>query len=844
MKQYLIFALFACYSVALFGQLKAPGEFLPHQLGEHFTPHHMLVDYYQHVAAHSPLVKLVEYGRSNQDRPLIMAIVTSEANHARLDDIRLNNLKMTGLESGTIDEAGAKAIVWLSFSVHGNEAAGSEAAHQVIYDLVNPNEQRTKAWLDNTVVILDPSINPDGYSRYTHWVRNVTMDENNPDIQDIEHNEPWPGGRVNHYLFDLNRDWAWQTQVESQQRMKVYNQWLPHVHADLHEMGHESSYYFAPAAKPYHSYIRKWQREFQHEIGKNHAKYFDKNGWMYFTKEVFDLFYPSYGDTYPTFSGAIGMTYEQGGSRVGGRGVTLENGEMLTLKDRIDHHLTTALSTIEITSVNAERVIDEFQKFYNETSSNPPGKYKTFVFKKDHSGERISALRLLLDRQDIQYQTPASTTTFKGFDYNTRTTSSMEITPGDLVVSAHQPKGLMAQILLEPSSTLEDSLTYDITAWSLPYAYGLSAMASEQKISGTKAYEEMSRNKSGALIRDAYAYIIPHTDMTSVATVSQLSVSKVQMRVLSKDVEVDGQKFGAGSALITKADNKKLGDKLLQYINEAYQEYGTSIHPLATGFATSGPDLGSNRNPLMKRPKVLAIGGEGTNVNAFGQIKWYFDRVIDYPLSVVDINRLGRTDLNRYNTIILPDGWYRIPSGVLSKLSTWVSQGGKLIAIGSANRNLMDQDGFGLKKYATDSEKSAEKSKNKAADLAARYNHYSEQERLAISNYVPGAIFELDVDSSHPLGYGLGDTYFSLRTSSTTLPVLVGAENVIIHPKEPKGVIGFAGNKIRERLNDSAAFLVESKGRGNVIYMADNPLFRGFWYNGLFLFSNALFLVD
>lgn len=844
MKHLIFSVIFACYTLALFGQLKSPSEFLPHNLGEHFTPHHMLVDYYQHVAENSPLVKLVEYGHTNQDRPLIMAIVTSEANHAKLEDIRLNNLRMAGIESGVPDVAAAKAMVWLSFSVHGNEAAGSEAAHQVIYDLVNPSEQRTKAWLDNTVIILDPSINPDGYSRYTHWVRNVTMDENNPDVQDIEHNEPWPGGRVNHYLFDLNRDWAWQTQLESRQRLKVYNQWLPHVHADLHEMGHESSYYFAPAAKPYHDYIRKWQRDFQTEIGKNHAKYFDQNGWMYFTKEVFDLFYPSYGDTYPTFSGAIGMTYEQGGSRVGGRGVDLQSGETLTLKDRVEHHLTTALSTIEITSVNADRVINEFAKFYDETSSNPPGKYKTFVIKKDASGERINALRLLLDRQDIQYVTPQAATSFRGFDYDTRTNGSMDVAPGDLVVSAYQPKGLMAQILLEPSSTLEDSVTYDITAWSLPYAYGLSAIASEQKMTNVKPYEDMKPKKRGDLLVDSYAYIVPHSDMTSVATVSQLAANKVRMRVISTEVEIEGNKFGAGSALITKADNRKLGDKLLEHLNRAKQEHGAAIHMVATGFVASGYDLGSRRNALMTQPKVLAISGDGIGANAFGQIKWYFDRVINYPLSVVDIDRLGRTNFDKYNTIILPDGWYRLPSNVLSKLSTWVNEGGKLIAISGATRNLMDKEGFGLKKYATDSEKSEAKKSNEAADLAARYNHYSERERLAISDYVPGAIFELDVDKTHPLGFGLGDKYWSLRTSSTTFPLLVGADNVIVHPKTQKNVVGFAGNKIRERLNDSAAFLVESKGRGNVIYMTDNPLFRGFWYNGLFLFSNALFLVD
>lgn len=835
----LIFIISTAYTASV-AQLQSPDEFLPHKLGEHFTPHHMLVDYYEHIAANSPLVKLVNYGTTNQDRPLMIAIVTSEANHARLDDIRMNNLKLAGIEEGEVDLASSRAITWLSFSVHGNEPAGSESAPHVIYDLVDPNNRKTKAWLDNTVVILDPSINPDGYSRYTHWVRNVTMDENNLDVQDIEHAEPWPGGRVNHYLFDLNRDWAWQTQIESQQRMALYNKWLPHVHADLHEMGHQSSYYFAPAAKPYHPYITQWQRDFQEDIGKNHAKYFDEEGWLYFTKEVFDLYYPSYGDTYPTFSGAIGMTYEQGGGSVGGRGVDLSNGETLTLKDRIDHHKTTALSTIEVTSVNAEKVISEFKTFYNTSKNKPPGKYKSFIIKKDKSGARVKALAELLERQDISYGTVAASSNVNGYHYNSFSNERVAVAPGDLVVNANQPKGLLAQVLLEPSSELEDSVTYDITAWSLPYAYGLDAVALESKTSAV----DMSWTNEKSEITDAYAYLVPHTDVSSIQFVSKLLAQDISVRILSKKIKLYDTDYNAGTAVITRADNRSLGVDLVHIMEATLEEHPTRVDNISGGFADAGFDLGSRRNYLIEKPRVLAISGERVSTNAFGQIKWYFDRVIDYPLSVVDINRFSRVDLDAYNTLILPEGWYTLTEGMRSKISSWVSSGGKLISIGSANRKLMDQDGFGLKRYATDEEKSEDRQSNEAADLAARYNHYSESERKSISDYVPGAIFELEVDASHPLGFGLGEKYFSLRTSSTTFPLLVGADNVILHPKENGNVLGFAGSKIKQRLNDSAAFVVESRGSGQVIYMADNPLFRGFWYNGLFLFSNALFLVD
>jgi len=484
----------------------------------------------------------------------------------------------------------------------------------------------------------------------------------------------------------------------------------------------------------------------------------------------------------------------------------------------------------------------EFQNFYSETSTNPPGRYKSFVIKKDPSGERLRALTHLLDLQDIRYGTLNQERTINGYHYQKGSNAKLKAEAGDLVVNAYQPKGLLAQILLEPHSELEDSVTYDITAWALPYAYGLDAIASDQKIDHVEG--AWSKETAPNTVSDGYAYLIPHTDLNTVKYVSALLSKDISVRVLPKQVVYNGETFEAGTAVVTRADNRKKGSTLMSVLRSIQGQIPAEVHTIHTGFADAGPDLGSGQIDLVKKPKVLTLSGEGVSTNAFGQIKWYFDRVIDYKLSVVDVNRLGRINLDKYNTLILPEGWYRLSSGNLSTISSWVRKGGKLIAIGSANRKLIDQEGFGLKRYATEGEKNADKKANEAADLAARYNHYSESERRSISDYVPGAIFQLHVDDTHPLGFGMGDTYYSLRTSSTTFPLMVDADNVIYHPKENGKVIGFAGSKIKKRLNDSAAFIVESKGRGNIIYMADNPLFRGFWYNGLFLFSNALFLVN
>ncbi|MGZ5134481.1 MAG: M14 family metallopeptidase, partial [Flavitalea sp.] len=402
MKNILNILVFVLVSSIAIGQVQSPDQFLGYKLGSRFTPHFKVVNYFKHVAeTAASKVKLEQYGETNEGRPLILAYLASSENASRLEAIRMNNLRLAGVALDKMaPQLDGPAIVWLSYNVHGNETSSTEAAMLTIFELVNPANNRTREWLKNTVVIIDPCINPDGRDRYVNWFNNMVGTNVNPQPFNREHSEPWPGGRSNHYYFDLNRDWAWQTQLETQQRIVKYNQWLPHIHVDFHEQGFNEPYYFAPAAEPFHDVITPWQREFQTIIGKNNAKYFDENGWLYFTKERFDLFYPSYGDTYPTYKGAVGMTYEQAGSGRGGAAVIIADGDTLTLWDRLYHHHTTGLATIEITSINANKVVQEFKKYFDKAKSSPAGEYKAYIIKSDE-GEKIDRLKKLLDRNGI-----------------------------------------------------------------------------------------------------------------------------------------------------------------------------------------------------------------------------------------------------------------------------------------------------------------------------------------------------------------------------------------------------------------------------------------------------------
>ena len=333
-----------------------------------------------------------------------------------------------------------------------------------------------KDWLQDTVIILDPCINPDGRDRYVNFYkqhRSFPYDDNR---HAREHNESWHNGRTNHYIFDLNRDWAWLTQVESQQRLTQYNQWLPHIHVDFHEQGINSPYYFAPAAEPLHEVITDFQKEFQDALGKNHARYFDKEGWFYFTKQHFDILYPSYGDSYPMYLGAIGMTYEQAGGGVAGLGVQNDENIELTLKDRIKHHYTTGISTVEMAVKNRIKLNKNYQEYYSDKDL----KYKNFIL--EGNQDQMNALAQFFKKHNIESTRLAKNSSVRGFDYQSQKNGSTSFSKNALVISTDQTKGKMAHILLEPNTKLNDSLTYDITAWSLAYAYGLKANATQENV--------------------------------------------------------------------------------------------------------------------------------------------------------------------------------------------------------------------------------------------------------------------------------------------------------------------------------------------------------------------------
>ncbi|MBB1286658.1 zinc carboxypeptidase [Flavisolibacter sp. BT320] len=825
---------FLFFSSLCLAQLQTPEQFLGYKIGTRFTPHHRLMDYYRAVAAASPsTVKLQQYGTTNEGRPLIVAYVSSAANLSNLEAIRAANLRM--VNSGKAADVGQPVIVWLSYNVHGNEPSSSEAALLTLYALADPSNQMAKQYLQNTVVVMDPCLNPDGRDRYVNWYNSVVGTQYNPSPEAREHNEPWPRGRANHYNFDLNRDWAWQTQTESRHRVALYNQWLPQIHVDFHEQGPNEPYYFAPAAEPFHEVITTWQRDFQTTIGRNHAKYFDEKGWLYFTKERFDLLYPSYGDTYPIYNGAIGMTYEQGGIGAG-LGMVIENGDTLTLVERALHHHTTGMSTIEVASKNAAKLKTEFAHYF-ETANAGVGDYKSFVLKpgKNDSTRFVSLLELLT-RNDITFY-PAKAASVRGYNYATNKEESFSIGENDIFIPSAQPRSNLVKVLFEPTTKLSDSATYDITAWSLPYAYGIPTYGTKSAVSYNKTDARITENKNrnAGITAEPYAYIIPWNDVRSVKLAGALLQKGIKLRFATTPFASGGKTFDRGSVILLRTGNQ-YNPSLWQMVRTEADSADVQLTAVSSGFVDKGLDFGSSSVLPLKARRVALFTGEGTSSLAAGEVWHYFDQVINYPVTLINVADAGRMNWSQYDVVIMPDGAYRFLADktAADAFRNWISSGGHVVAMEGAVAQMSRLEWSLKAKKRDDAE---------PKDLAEYITRYESRERDALRGMTPGSIFRVQLDNTHPLAFGYPEYYYTLKQDAAIYEFIKeGGWNVGVL-RTDKPVAGFVGTNLASRLQNGLLFGVQDIGRGSVTYLADDVLFRSFWETGKLLFANAVFFV-
>ncbi|RZK88630.1 MAG: zinc carboxypeptidase, partial [Pedobacter sp.] len=565
-----------------------------------------------------------------------------------------DNLSLAAGTTNAVDIRSQPAILWLSYNVHGNEANSMETAMKMLYNLASGKNQQANNWLKNTIVFIDPCLNPDGRDRYANYFNSVVGEKPNSDPSSREHIEPWPGGRPNHYYFDLNRDWAWQTQIESKQRLALYNQWMPQVHVDFHEQSYNDPYYFAPAAEPVHQDITPWQKSFQVVVGKNNAKYFDEQGWQYFTKERFDLLYPSYGDTYPLYNGAIGMTYEQGGIRAG-LSVVTNDGDTLTLKDRIAHHYTTGMSTLEVTSQNHDKLLEEYKKYFQQSLTTAPGIYKTYIIKPDNLS-RLKKLAELLTKNKIEFAYGGDKAG-RGYDYDSKKEENFTLGRNDLIVNVAQPRAVLANVLLEPQTLVTDSNTYDITAWALPYVYGLKAYASKESIKGK--YDNIEEPKiTSSNLDKPLAWLFGWGNSEDLQLLVALQKENIKVRQADQPFSVSGKDYPAGTLIVLRVENEKGIKDLKSKIAKISSELEKPVQAISTGFVDKGKDFGSSVYPILKQPKIAIVSGNEVSSLAFGEVWYYLEHDLGLNPNIINARDVNNLDLSKVNTLILPDGNY------------------------------------------------------------------------------------------------------------------------------------------------------------------------------------------
>ena len=805
----LFLLLLAFCALQIKAQIQSPDEFLRFETNRQFTFHHQVVDYFKHLDVESPHVHLKKYGTSYEGRPLYLAFISSPENLNNLENLRKNHIE--GTKKPTIEN---KVIIWMSYGVHGNESSSTAVALRTAYEFITLKS----SWLNDAIIIIDPSLNPDGYDRYVHFYKQSKSSPSNSNPILREHHEPWHSGRTNHYIFDLNRDWVWLTQTESQQRIKEYQKWLPHLHLDFHEQSINSPYYFAPGAEPYHEQITDFQRDFQKIIGQSIAKVFDQNGWLYFTKQVFDLLYPGYGDTYPLFSGAIGMTYEQaGGGRAGSKVIT-KNGQILTLKERIEHHVTSGLATVETAISYKQKLIDNFQNYYQ--SQNP--KYKYFVLNGPKGN--LKSLIHLLKQHHIESGFLKKQQNIRGFDYQKQTTHNSQFDRGSLVIPGTQPKGKLVHVLFEPKTIQSDSLTYDITSWSLPFAYGLKTIATNDNID--YATDDLIDFFSEPSLKGNYGIGLSYESFEDSRFIAALLNESLVLRFTNKALTNSGFDWPPGSLFILDADNQKTSN-WKEIVLQLSQQYQKQIVGIQTGYSQNGIDLGSNDLGVIKKKKIALLYDHNASPYRYGEIWHFFEQQLNYPLSQLPSNQINK-ELFDYNILIIPEGNSIFDeNNSKDQIINWIRNGGKLIVMGKTIEDLAVMDEFKVELKE---------------DIEIDYSSISESQKSSVemSHTLTGSIFDTTLDHSHWLTYGI-DWYYSLRTNNKRYSLLQSGGNAITIKNPESHVNGFAGSSIKKLQTDLLLFGTQTIGRGQVIYLVDNPLFRGFWHQGKQLFANALY---
>jgi len=791
--------------------IPTPEQFLGYAIGEQHTRHDRIVAYLKELDRLSDKVSFEIIGETFEHRAQVVAIFSSPENHKNLEQIRLQHL--SNQLNGTNNKV--PLVIHLAYNVHGNEPSSSEAALLTAYYLTASQSEQTKEWLNNMIITLDPVINPDGRDRHTHW---ANMHKGTPavaDPNDREHNEIWPGGRFNHYWFDLNRDWFLGTFPETRNRINFFHKWRPYVQTDHHEMGTNSTFYFDPGKESSNNPIVPdyLYKNIYPKFGEYFTKAANSIGSMYFTKEAFDKLYPGYGSSYINFYGGAGFLFEQGSSR----GHVQETTTIpITFGFTIRNQFTASLATITAALAEKENLIELRKQFYVTAKQQAASSIiKGYRFSDPNDFNRTKAFidLLLLHRIDI-YKVPNST---------------------DYFVPTAQDNYIMVKSIFENQITYKDSTFYDASTWSLIHAYGLpftevkSSMVLAEKINTPLVFNNTP------IVKSNYAYLVSNTDYNIHQFIYALQNEGVFVqtatRTFNTNINGENMNFGFGSIIISVQQQKVNADELYNIVSNASVAANIKVHTVATGFSNSGIDLGSNYVKTLKKPEAAMIIGNGVAASEAGEIWHLLDQRLHMPITKIDILNFARVRLERYNTLVMVSGAYNfLDKNSLDKIKAWVQDGNTLITIKSG-ADWAIKNGFTKFKLAVDSTTTKGR---------LDYDRASDMEG---AKALGGSIFSIDLDTTHPIGYGFSKRKVSVyKNNSTFFQNSTSAYNTIAQYTNTPLVGGYLHPNTLKMIKNSPSILVGAEGSGRVILFADEPNFRGTWYGTNKLFLNALFL--
>ena len=799
--------------------IPTPLSVIGHEVGEFHISHDKLSHYVQEISRASNRVKLVNRGKSYENRTSWLMIITSESNHSRLEEIRKQHLELSNSKNKDIDVSNMPIVVYQGFSVHGDEPSGSNASLPLMYHLLASNSQETIELLENTIILLDPSFNPDGLQRFSQWANSNKNQSLTADPNDREYNQYWPRGRTNHYWFDLNRDMLPNQLVETNAKVKTFTEWLPNILTDHHEMGTNSSFFFQPGVpERKNPLISDLNQALTREIGTYHEKALNSIGSLYYSEEDYDDFFFGKASTYPDANGSIGILFEQGSSR--GHIQESVNG-ILTFPFTIRNQLTAAFSTLEAAKNMRVKLLNYMKDFYDDQIELNPKSSDNIVFGKLKDESTVYHLADLLNSHKIKFNKISEDVVLNGKKYTK---------DNSFIIPMNQPKRTLINAMFYTQTEFKDSLFYDVSAWTFPLAFNVNYSYTDNlsKSSVSKLFgEEVTETKKPVGSVDSkseYAYLFEPHEYYAQAAVYHLIKEGIRVKTATRKFSINGKEFDFGTYLIPVQNQSMNSEDIYNKLLEISNTYNINFESQATGI-TSGIDLGSDYFIIVNEPKIGLIVGDGVRSYDAGEIWHLLDTRYNIPITKLDVDDLRYIDLSKYSHIILPD--YNGSKLRSEQINEYINGGGNLIAY----RNSV--------KWVSNNLNELEFLTN---DLKASGVSFSDREKFYGAQQTGGAIFESNIDRSHPVNYGIESNTLPLfRNSNVYMSKSEQSfNNPITYSSNPL-MSGYISEENISLLKNSVPFKVIRSGKGKILLMTDNTNFRAFWFGTNRILLNMLF---